>query len=300
MIAFRHILCPIDFSEASACALTYASAFAMRYEAQLTVLHVATTLDEPGVSALLGDGSTSPCFRSRDDVITGLRRSIEQAGATALNARLLAQEGRPSEVIVTSAASTKADLLVMGTHGLGGFHRLFLGSVTEKVVRTASCPVLTVPRRVPEASSGPISFKRILCAIDYSPSSMKALEYAVELGRQSNGCVTVLSALEYLDPEEPCEHVEADLRRSRQHFIDHARDQLHARLAGEWRTGCEIKEIVAIDRAYKAILQQAAGSDIDLIVMGAQGSSGVELMLYGSNTHHVVRAAACPVLTVRA
>ena len=57
---------------------------------------------------------------------------------------------------------------------------------------------------------------------------------------------------------------------------------------------------MAINRAYKEILQRASDSDADLIVMGAQGSGGIELMLYGSNTHHVVRAATCPVLTVRA
>lgn len=61
-----------------------------------------------------------------------------------------------------------------------------------------------------------------------------------------------------------------------------------------------IIEQVVVDRAYKALLQQAHTSGADLIVMGAQGMSGVELMLWGSNTQHVVRAARCPVLTVRA
>jgi len=65
-------------------------------------------------------------------------------------------------------------------------------------------------------------------------------------------------------------------------------------------TWCEIEELVAIDRAYKAILQTAAASKADLIVMGAQGTGGVELMLYGSNTQNVLRAAPCPVLTVHA
>jgi nucleotide-binding universal stress UspA family protein len=103
-----------------------------------------------------------------------------------------------------------------------------------------------------------------------------------------------------MDPEEPCEHVDVDIHRNRQHFIDQARERLHAQLAGEPRTWCEIEEIVAVNRAYKEILQRAAASDVDLIVMGAQGRGGIELMLYGSNTHHVVRAATCPVLTVRA
>lgn len=297
MIEFRTILCPIDFSDTSGRALTYATAFATWYEAQLTVLHVS-----PAFDAALRPGETGPgaSSESRDEILARIGRSIAQAGAAALNARPLAQEGRAAEQIVHCATALKADLLVMGTHGLSGFHRLLLGSVTEKVVRTATCPVLTVPPSAPATAARPILFKKILCPIDYSPSSLKALAYALELGRQAGGCVTVLSALEYMEPEEPCEHIDVDVRRTRQHLIDHARERLHAQVAGEPRTWCEIEEIVAINRAYKEILQRAAASAMDLIVMGAQGSGGLELMLYGSNTHHVVRAATCPVLTVRA
>ena len=308
MIEFRHILCPIDFSDTSERALTYATAFATWYEAQLTVLHVATTFDEPLEPVPIGDAARAPYPGSRDDIIARLRRSIEQAGATALNVRPLAQEGIASELIVNYGAAMRAELLVMGTHGLSGFHRLLLGSVTEKVVRTASCPVLTVPPSAPATTARSILFKKILCPLDYSPSSLKALEYALELGRQADGCVTVLSALEYMDPEEslepsvfdPCREAALESRRRREGLIDHARKRLHTQLAKESRTWCEIEEVVAIDRAYKEILQRAVASDADLIVMGAQGSGGIELMLYGSNTHHVVRAATCPVLTVRA
>jgi nucleotide-binding universal stress UspA family protein len=172
--------------------------------------------------------------------------------------------------------------------------------VTEKVLRTATCPVLTVPAAAPAMTAAAVAFKRIVCAIDHSPSALKALQYALELGRQADGCVTALYALEYMDPEEPCEHVDFDIRKRRQHFIDHARERLHAQLAQEPTTWCEIEEVVAIDRAYKAILKQATASRADLIVMGAQGTGGLELMLYGSNTQHVLRAASCPVLTVHA
>jgi nucleotide-binding universal stress UspA family protein len=305
VIAFKQILCPVDFSDTSARALTYAAAFATWYESQLTVLHVTPAFDEP---LAVDEAPRTPYPGSRDDIIAKLRRSIEQAGATALNARPLAQEGRASELIVNCGTAMKADLLVMGTHGLGGFHRLLLGSVAEKVVRTATCPVLTVPPSAPMTTARPILFNKILCPIDYSPSSLKALEYALELGRQADGSVTVVYALEYMDPEEslepsvfdPCRQAALESRRRRQDLIDHARERLHAQLAGEARTWCEIEEVVAINRAYKKILQRASDSDADLIVMGAQGSGGIELMLYGSNTHHVVRAATCPVLTVRA
>jgi nucleotide-binding universal stress UspA family protein len=297
VITFKQLLCAVDFSDTSARALTYAAAFAAWYKSQLTVLHVAPAFDEPLAAH---EASRAPYPDSRDDIVARLRRSIEHVGATAVNARPLAQEGRASELIVNCGAAMKADLLVIGTHGLGGFHRLLLGSVAEKVVRTAPCPVLTVPPSAPATTIRPILFKKILCPIDYSPSSLRALEYALELGRQADGCVTVLSTLEYIDPEEPCEHVDSEVRGRRQRLIEHARERLHAQLAGEARTWCDIQEVVAINRAYKEVLQRAAAMDTDLIVMGAQGRSGAELMLSGSNTQHVVRAATCPVLTVRA
>jgi len=294
VIAFRQVLCPIDFSTTSVRALTYAAAIAGWYQAQLTVLHVVPP------------GTPDPGFR--DAIVASVGRAIEQAGAGALHAEVLVQEGRTSELIVNCGTAINADLLVMGTHGVGGFHRLFLGSVTEKVVRTATSPVLTVPPSAPAVAAQPIHFKRILCAIDYSPSSLKALDYALELGRQADGCVTALYALEYMDPEEslepsvfdPCREAALENRLRRERLIDHARKRLLAQLAKEPQTWCEIEAAVAIGRAYKEVLQRAAASSADLIVMGAHGSSGIELMLYGSNTHRVVRAAPCPVLTIRA
>jgi nucleotide-binding universal stress UspA family protein len=308
VIEYRHILCPIDFSKTSIRALTYASAFTSWYDAQLEVLHVVPAFDSgpaPAMSDRFEDGGAYPV--SHDDVISEIRRAIIVAGADGVEPRALAQQGRTHEMIVNRAQAQAADLLVMGTHGRSGFNRLLLGSVTEKVLRTAPCPVLTVPPAAPPLTMKPVTLKRILCPIDDSPSALEALQYALDLGRQAGGCVTVLHALEYMDLEErpepsqfdPCYQALIEASRHRQQRIDHARDWLHARLAGEPTTWCAIEEVVAVDRAYKAILRHAELTNADVIVMGAQGAGGLELMLYGSNTQHVVRRAICPVMTVR-
>jgi nucleotide-binding universal stress UspA family protein len=309
VIEFKDILCPIDFSETSVRALTYAAAIARGYDARVEVLHVVPAFDS-GLIPAMPDGfsAASPYPISPDDIIAEINRAVDAAHASGLNLKPLAQEGRAHEMIVRRAQAQPADLLVMGTHGRSGFNRLLLGSVTEKVLRMAPCPVLTVPPAAPEMTVAPVALKRILCPIDYSTSALKALKYALDLGRQTNGCITVLHALEYMDPEEPaepprfdpCHQAVLESHRRRQQRIDHAREQLHAQLAQEPTTSCEIREVVAIDRAYKAVLHQATEVHADLIVMGAQGTGGLELMLYGSNTQHVVRAATCPVLTVRA
>lgn len=166
--------------------------------------------------------------------------------------------------------------------------------------------------QLPALTAGPLSVRTARSRVEQRTSlgraNPAALEFALELGRQADGSVTVVHTLEYMDPEgspepsafDPCRQAALECRRRRQDRIDYARERLHAQLAGEARTWCEIEEVVAMNRACKEILQRASNSDADLIVMGAQGSGGIELMLYGSNTHHVVRAATCSVLTVRA
>jgi nucleotide-binding universal stress UspA family protein len=306
MMQFEHVLCPIDFSETSNRALTYAAALARWYDAQLEVLHVVPSFDHAG--ARIHFDSVGGPWPSGEQLIADIEAAMAAAGASDLKSRARIHEGREHEVIASYARVVPADLLVMGTHGRSGFNRLLLGSVTEKVLRLVTCPVLTVPAAAPDLAEQPVVFKKILCAVDRSPSALKALHYALDLGRQAGGCVTVLYALEYTDPDEmsepsvfdPCHQAVVDSRRRRQQQIDHAGRWLHTLVAQEQRTGCEIAEVVAVDRAYHAILKQADAAAPDLIVMGAQGMGGLELMFYGSNTQHVLRAAPCPVLTVRA
>ena len=152
--------------------LTYATAFASWYEAQLEVLHVVRTFDS-GLGPAMSDRSEDdrPYPVSHDGIISQIRRAITAAGAASVNARALAQEGRAQETIVSRARAQTAHLLVMGTHGRSGFNRLLLGSVTEKVLRTAPCPVLTAPPAVGPMTVAPVALKRILCPIDCSPSA---------------------------------------------------------------------------------------------------------------------------------
>ncbi|MGE3958182.1 MAG: universal stress protein [Vicinamibacterales bacterium] len=308
MIAFKQVLCPIDFSETSRRALTYAAALASMYGAELEVLHVVPTIDDHLTTWWPNADACPPRLDAEAEaaITAEIHQTVSGVGTRGVHVRAIVREGRAHEVIVGRAQVQPADLVVMGTHGRSGVNRLLLGSVTEKVVRTASCPVLTVPPGVHASAGAPVSLGHILCPIDYSKSSLEALRWAVDLARQANGVLTVLHALEYMSDElaepspfEPSGQTIAELRARRQQIVDHARAQLHASATQESTTRCTIQEVLAVDRAYKAILRHAEALPADLIVMGAQGSDGLELMLYGSNTQHVVRAAACPVLTVR-
>src|SRR5262249_49240582 len=106
--------------------------------------------------------------------------------------------GGPVTEILAQAADMSADLLVLGTHGRSGFERLFLGSVTEKVLRKASCPVLTVPPGLPDAvPASPIRYACILCPVDFSESSLRALEYALSLAQETDARLAVLHVVSH-------------------------------------------------------------------------------------------------------
>lgn len=300
MVEFRNILCPIDLSDASVRPLAYAAAFARWYDARLTVLHVVPTFDPMQVrSGSLGDPVRIMYPMPREEVLDELRRALDAAGIATLDVTLAAEAGDAVATIVDRAVVIPADLLVMGTHGRSGFDRLLLGSVTEKVLRKAPCPILTVPPHAPARAPVDVAFKQILCPVDFSLSALQAFGFALDLARQAGGSVTVLHAIEWLADEEARAHAHFNVPEYRQHLVEDAHARLRALLAEEPRTWCDMKDVVAIGRAYSEILKTAAAHEADLIVMGTQGRGGVGLTLFGSTTQQVVRAATCPVLTVR-
>src|SRR5262245_20037633 len=171
MTPYRHILCPVDFSDASHVALRWAGRFSKEIGARLSVLHVIDT-------ALLSVGNlvaTPAIFdelrRRGDEAFAPLKREPDLRGAT-----LRISEGAPSNVIVEASNQDGVDLLVMGTHGLSGFQKFFLGSVTERVLHRAPVPLLTlspaVEGRRTLGSRGP---KEILMAIDFGPESQSVV-----------------------------------------------------------------------------------------------------------------------------
>lgn len=298
MVEFTRILCPIDFSDSSLRALDHAAALANWYKAQLTVLHTVPTFEPMQVRGDLGEPVHLVNPVSREQVLDGLRRAVERITVSSTPS-LVAAAGEPKTTITDQALSIRADLIVMGTHGRRGFKRLLLGSVTESVLHEAPCPVLTVPPRAGAASSEPVVFTHVLCPIDFSPSSLLALGFALDLARQANGRVTLMHSLEWLSDDIPRTSMRFDTDAFRQSLAEDAAQRLRALIADEPRTWAEIETLVVFGRAYREILRIADAKGADLIVMGAQGSGGVDLALFGSSTQQVVRRAACPVLTVR-
>ena len=145
MSRMRLIIHPSDFSPASRPAFTRAIAAAKEHRAELLLVHVLAN-----IIPMVGDGYISP--QVFDDMVkassTHAQRRLDALIAAAkkagVRARGLILEGVAWEQLVRTARARKADLIVMGTHGRTGLARLFLGSVAERVVGSAPCPVLTV------------------------------------------------------------------------------------------------------------------------------------------------------------
>jgi universal stress protein A len=145
MISITRILVPVDLSELSERALAYAVELAEKFSAQLTILYVVA---EP--AAVLPDMMmpVPVAAADLDDLAAAGRQSLNELiaakGLGRLNPRAEVRVGAAEEEILDAAADTQADLVVIGTHGREGLAHLFLGSVAEKVVRHAPCPVLTL------------------------------------------------------------------------------------------------------------------------------------------------------------
>ncbi len=138
MLSFKTILFATDFSPASDVAFSVASALACDYKSRVIVMHVI----EPVRMGFAEFNSYVGPEEDRDAAMKTLRAIKAPSPSITLEYRLI--EGDPAGVIVNVAAETKADLIVMGTHGRTGFTRFIMGSVAEEVLREAPCPVLTV------------------------------------------------------------------------------------------------------------------------------------------------------------
>ena len=149
-MAAQRFLVPLDFSEYANQALEYTIGLARKLEARLTLLHVIQPLPLGGVDM----GVTLPYTYLQDlkaESTSSLQACLERVTAAGLEGEIVVVHGVPFQEIPETAKQQQVDLIVMGTYGRTGFHYLLLGSVAEKVVRLAPCPVLVVrqPTMVP-------------------------------------------------------------------------------------------------------------------------------------------------------
>jgi nucleotide-binding universal stress UspA family protein len=288
------ILCPIDFSEFSIRAYRHAQSLAEHYRARLVAMYVIELWRYPhagfAASAELYDEF---CEAVRQNGKEQLQEFINKNTDNQVQPEIVVMQGMAADSILTFAQAHRVDVIVMGTHGRRGYDRLMLGSVTDRVMRRAPCPVLAVsnpPRdSMPEGKARAPGHRlnRILFCTDFSENSERALDYAISATEEYDAELILLHVLE--EVPGPAKKEEAIARTTKQ------LDQL---IPPEKRTTLKFRTAVRTGKPYQQIIQVAQDEKIDIVTMGVQGRGALDLAVFGSTTYRVMQLGPCPVLAV--
>lgn len=304
MVYIKHVLCPVDFSESSRHAFDRAVAFAHSYGADLTVLHVLPVASAVPALPYGPEGPGPFGFEAvdRHRALGEMTRFLgtEHSIGVPLHHAVVESPSVQQEILLQILRNA-ADVVVMGTHGRSGFDRFFLGSVAERTLRTSPVPVLAVPPHTPDVMpAGRDPFRSVLCAVDFSQDSARALEYAASLARHGAGRLTLMHAVEPM----PIGHdrmvgvVGFDVAGYERALEESGRAQLQQVAPDAAAVGTEVETVITRGKAYKEILRIATERQADLIVVGVHGRNALDRLVFGSTTEHLVRRATCPVLAV--
>lgn len=298
---FRRILVPRDFSQPSERALEVALDLAARTGADLHLLHAEVLHSDP-VSERVGEAAATP--------VDAIRERLQRRAGVAPEAARLPQEtaalpGEVRYVVVRDIAAAPAilryaeeedvDLIVMGTHGRRGVRRLLLGSVTEEVVRGATCAVLAVPG----AHTGPPP-SVVLVPVDFSASSRHALRRARALAALYGARLHALHVA-HLAPYPAFYGTDVVSRYELPpRFVEEAERELRAFLAATEDAPADGEDVaVMVGLPHQRIADYVRAHGVGLVVMGRRGLSGLQQLFLGSTTERTLRMAPCPILVTR-
>lgn len=293
---FNKILVPLDGSSLSEQALPIAVKLARVSQGELLLLRMPVFETSP-VPALGGYGAVWPeqsIEHSRAEARDYLKIQQRQIDAPDIKIRMLIVEGDVAGAILDIAKDEQVDLIVMSTHGYSGVTRWVMGSVTERVLSNAPCPVYVV--RSPDLP------QRILITLDGSDVAELALQPGLEVGAMVNANVTLLSAVREIDTNvfREIDQVETGMaQRLREDYAREADDYLNAVMKRSHRADLKLEVVTTWEPAAQSILDYVDHHDIDLIVMATHGRKGLSRWVYGSVTEKVLRGAKRSLLVVR-
>jgi nucleotide-binding universal stress UspA family protein len=294
MTTIKRILYATDLSPISEPAWQEAREFGRLFDAEILLVHVVPLVMLPL------EGYFPP--QMYDELVQGARREAE-AGfdrllasvvGSGLKTRIRLEDGAPAERILAVANEEQADVVIVGTHGRAGLQRAILGSVADRLVRQAPCPVLTVEPTLGDKAGGKI--RRICYATDFSPTARAAWPWVVSIASAADAEIDLLHVT---FPPVPDRHLSAEtLGRIAQTLHEQGRLEVQGFLERSPFPDDRINVRLSHGDPGEQIVHQAQARSADLIVMGTHGRSGVVRWMLGSVAHHVIQAATCPVLTV--
>jgi nucleotide-binding universal stress UspA family protein len=289
---FNKIIVPVDFSEFSDRAVTYALYLAETFSAQLTLLH-AVVLHYEGADEITQFKEYEKLVELQEEHIhQQLQKHHQKATRKGISIDTKVVRGvSGADAILDFIINTENhDLIVMGTHGRTGIKKWLYGSVTEKVVQHSPIPVLTV-----HSSWDKYTIEKILVPVDFSDYSQKAAASSIDIAGGFNAQLVFLHVITqevhpayYATSYDSLFIIDPSLKERSIHNLK--------KFAGEGVPNSEF--VVGEGKASREIVMYAEENNCDLILMATRGLTGLEHLLIGSTTERVVRLAKCPVLTL--
>lgn len=282
------ILFPTDGSDGAGIGLDHALDIAAGHGATLHVLNVADTTRD-SVTRIRGE-IVDTLEREGQRIV---REAAERARERGVETVTEVVQGEPSETIVGYAEARGVDLVVVPTRGRSGLRRVLLGSTAERVVRRATVPVLTI--RPDDDLRLTYPYRNVLVPTDGSDSAREALSVGVDVANADGATLHVLSVVDTASlgvdvrTDVQTEQLEAGANETVSRALEFAEESGVESVTGAVEAGASV---------HRTILSYVDEHDVDLVVVGSHGRTGLDRYLLGSVTQKLLRAAPVPVLVV--
>jgi nucleotide-binding universal stress UspA family protein len=290
----KKIICATDFSDLANYAIYYGVSLAREFKAKLYLCHVI----DLSSATMYGEatfGFESQLIHMEDFTHERMKRIMSEH---EIEWEPLVATGNAADEVARLAEKNGADMAISATRGRSGLKRLILGSVTEHLMRTLHCPLLTV-RGLEQDQSKEIRFKRILVGTDFSPDSNLAFEYGLSLAQEFQSELHLVHVLEPPSYRDLPKSVDAESEIIRKKLHEELNKKLEFMVPTDALNWCKPKTTLLAGDPHEELSKYADIQNIDLVVLGVTGHSLVESLFVGSTTERVIRKAPCSVLSVR-
>lgn len=288
------VLCPVDFSDASRVALQHAAAIATHFGASLTLV----TVNDP-ILAETADLRLGPNWladRCRGELKSFLAETFAGRTVGNVDVRYDVVTGKPAPEILRVAREARADVIVMSSHGLSGFRKLFFGATTERVLRETTVPVLVTPavgRGPATLDEAAAAIRRILIPVDLATSPAAQLGVAETIGVALNVPLLLVHVIEPLRSPAGLQVHLPNVDAERRTQSDQALQEVVARV----KAGVKVEALSAYGDSAEEIAKLARDRQVGLIVMGLHASPLAGSRM-GSVTYRVLCLASSLVLAL--
>jgi nucleotide-binding universal stress UspA family protein len=274
----KRILCAVDLTPMSTQVLQWARLAAEKFAAKLDVVYADYAEYPPYFLPTQAAELTAETQRRRSRLNDALASMVRDAVGRSASAEISVLEGHPTEAILGRIQSTNPDLVVIGSHGHGGFSRLRFGSVAEHLIRTTRTPILVTRTR---GHVIPPRINRVLCPVTLEEMAHRTLQISAAVAQAFGAQLSVVHVIE---------QEQLDLAASQR--------ELCQWVPAAVRDKCSIVESVRRGNPAEQILLAARDQSADLIVITAERRPFLDLAILGTTAERVLRHAESTVLVL--